>query len=98
MYKKPEENKLVNAAELEYIEQDKESDAVFDQEVKEEVVTKKPSLLEFFKHRSGHSIKWDSICCLSRTGADNRGEPVDDRSGGRKARRQRRADGKRGTS
>lgn len=51
VYKKPEENKLVNAAELEYIEQDKESDAVFDQEVKEEVVTKKPSLLEFFKHR-----------------------------------------------
>ena len=51
VYKKPEENKLVNAAELAYIEQDKESDAAFEQEVKKEEVTKKPSLLEFFKHR-----------------------------------------------
>lgn len=50
VYKKPEENKLVNAAELAYIEQDKEADAAFEQEVKE-VVEKKPSLLEFFKHR-----------------------------------------------
>ena len=51
VYKKPEENKFVNAAELEYIEQDKESDAAFEQEMKKEEVVKKPSLLEFFKHR-----------------------------------------------
>ncbi len=51
-YKKPQENPRVNAAELEYIEQDKVSDAAFDQQVpQEETAQSKVSFLHFFRFR-----------------------------------------------
>ena len=51
VYKKPNENKHVNTAELKYIEQDKERDAIFiKKEVQTDTPNKKVSILHFFKY------------------------------------------------
>ncbi len=51
VYKKPEENKHVNAAELAYIEQDKEADASYQKEGETEEASKKIPVKDFFKYR-----------------------------------------------